>query len=60
MTNNIKRIEANFDDTNAVIEAAIQVELTIIDGLGGSIVGYTESYNYGMNNIICTMIYTLP
>lgn len=60
MTNNEIRVELPFDSTSSAIETAINNELVIIDGLSGSVVGYAEGFNYGMNNYFFTIIYTTP
>lgn len=60
MTNNVIRIELDFDSSNSTITTAITTQLGIIDAAGGSLVGYSEGFNEGMNNYVITFIYTTP
>ena len=60
MTTNVQRIELDADSSNATIEAAILVELATIDAATGTIVGYNEFFNIGLDKIDITFIYTTP
>lgn len=60
MTTTVVRVICPFDETNPNIEADIQGELTTIDGLGGTVISYCEYFDFGMNDIIYTILYTLP
>jgi len=59
MINTVIRKELDFDSTNAVIEASIQADLDIIDLAGGTVVGFTDEYDCGINKAIYTIIYSV-
>lgn len=57
MSNAIKRIELPFNSSNLAVENAVNIELAIIDGLGGTVTKYKEGYSSGMDKLIINIEY---